>query len=257
MKGLTSQFPDQLAQHRVTDGGESPRSAIDTISHEGMPRFGEMHPYLVGPAGFQSQLHEGYARISGQDLPVGDRVLSLSGSPRHSLAVHRMTADGRLDASLVVTRGPEDEGEVDPLDGMFTELTGESVVGSVVFGGNENSGSVLIDPMHDAGAQTPTNARKVAAVPEKCVDQRSSGCAGPRMNRHAGRLVYDDDVAVLMEDCQRDFFGNGLRFFWRWYVHADVLAPPQFQGRFLGSAVNGYHPGLNEPEGRRTRQSRH
>ena len=48
--------------------------------------------------------------------------------------------------------------------------------------------------------------REVAAVMQQGVDQGAGLAAGRRMDRHAGRLVDDDQVGVLVEHGQGDRF---------------------------------------------------
>ena len=59
------------------------------------------------------------------------------------------------------------------------------------------------------GPLLAADAAQVVDVVEQRVDQRAAGVAGGRMHHHAGRLVDDDQVVVLVEDRQRQRLGRG------------------------------------------------
>ncbi len=71
-------------------------------------------------------------------------------------------------------------------------------------GGDEKAAGVLVEAMHDAGAHPADPGEARAAMREQRVDQRPRRVAGRRMHDHAGRLVDDDQVRILVHDSQRD-----------------------------------------------------
>ncbi len=63
--------------------------------------------------------------------------------------------------------------------------------------------------MDNAWALDAANAGKGrAAMMQQGVDQRAGPVAGGRMDDHAGRLVDDDEVLILVEHIKGDCFGQ-------------------------------------------------
>ena len=60
--------------------------------------------------------------------------------------------------------------------------------------------------MDDARPLLAADAAEIVDVMEQRVDQRAAVVSGGRMHDHAGRLVDDDEVAILVEDRQRQRF---------------------------------------------------
>ena len=84
---------------------------------------------------------------------------------------------------------------------------GELLVRRVVLGDDHQSRRAAIEPVHDAGPLLAADAAQVVDVMEERVDERAARMPGGRVHDHAGRLVDDDEVAILVEDRQRQRFG--------------------------------------------------
>ena len=102
------------------------------------------------------------------------------------------------------------EGAVLPFDTVRGELVGQAVMRRVRFRHDQKPARILVDPVHDTRPFFAADARKVAA---EMVQQRIDQCARDRARRgmddHAGGLVDDDQVRILVNDLQRNRFGNG------------------------------------------------
>ena len=97
-------------------------------------------------------------------------------------------------------------------DAVIGELRGQPVMGAVGLGHDQQTGRVLVDAMHDAGPFLATDPRQVAAeMVQERIDQRAAGRARGGMHDHAGGLVHDDQVGILVQDLERDGLGRGYR----------------------------------------------
>ena len=66
---------------------------------------------------------------------------------------------------------------------------------------DHHAGSVLVEPMHNAGAR---NLGEFRIMMQQRVLQRASRLAGARMHGQAGGLVDHEQVGVFEADVQRD-----------------------------------------------------
>ena len=73
-----------------------------------------------------------------------------------------MAADGRVYRSLVLLQIAADQGTVAPGDRMLLQLSGQRVVGAVIFTGNQNSCGIPVYPVHDAGAQNSIDSGQLS-----------------------------------------------------------------------------------------------
>ena len=94
-----------LALHRGEPGpeeqvGHAPTSgpAVDGVSDDGMADGVQMHPDLMGPAGFEDTSRRLTARSAGQPASASP-PLAPPAPDGHPLALPRMAADGQVDAA--------------------------------------------------------------------------------------------------------------------------------------------------------------
>jgi len=100
--------------------------------------------------------------------------------------------------------------------------------------------------MHDARPLFPADPRKRGAMIEQSIDQRVLAMTSARMNNEAGRLVNDNEIAVLEKNIQRnrfrsivDLFGGRLAEI-NFIVFADEIARPG------GCSVEGHESISNQ-----------
>ena len=91
--------------------------------------------------------------------------------------------------------------------GAFGELLGEVGEGAVVFGHEDAAAGVLIETVHDAGAERVATGGHGAAVVEDGVDQRALPMPGGGVDDEPGGFVEAEQVIVLIENVERDILG--------------------------------------------------
>ena len=102
---------------------------------------------------------------------------------------------------------------VDPVDRMVEKLLGQPGVRPLVLRDDQNARRVLVDAVDEPGSHVPAlKQRQILEVVRERVDERSRVVAVPRMYDHAGRLVDDDQVVVLVADVERNVLGDDFQF---------------------------------------------
>ena len=117
--------------------------------------------------------------------------------------------DAGADRALRRRRRSPDEGEIGPFErpgaAVVGELRGEARVRPVVLRDHHQARGVLVEPVHDPRPPDAADAgQAVAAMGEQRVDQRAALVTCRGMDHEPGRLVDDDEVAVLVDDAERD-----------------------------------------------------
>ena len=94
-------------------------------------------------------------------------------------------------------------------------------MGKIVFGHNQQAAGIFIDTMYDSRTQHAADSgQRIPAVCQQRVDQRAGIIAGRRMDHHALRLIHHQQIAVLVDNIQRNrlrLCGIGYRLR---YLHA-------------------------------------
>jgi hypothetical protein len=247
VQGLPAKGIERRLGFRRQKGGFGTKTAaIDLVAHDRMADRGQMHPNLVGAAGFQPAGQEarhrrfglfrvpgpadtpgpGLARIALQHLPMGDG-LAPALAHRHALAGLGVTVDRLVDGAVGAVGRPPDEGEIAPLErlaslAMVGELRRQRLVGAVVLRHHHHAGGVLVEPVHDAGAALAADARKaIAAMGDQRIDQGAGPIAGGGMNDEVAGFVDHDDVVVFVNHAERNGLGGGLGRLRRRHVDRD------------------------------------
>ncbi len=139
-----------------------------------------------------------------------------------------------------------DEREVRLLDGARLERVLERLEGGVVLGDDEAARRLLVEAVDDARPENAADAREPRDVVQERVDQGPPGVPGGRMDHEPGRLVEDEQVAVLVEDGERQVLGlgNGGRGWW----HRDLDALPALEPerRAARPSVDEHPSGLEQ-----------
>ena len=121
-----------------------------------------------------------------------------------------MTADVALDDACLLADVAADDGPVDAVRRLCADLFREVEMRRVVLGRDHDARRVLVEAVDDARTDLTVDAGEILAVIEQCIDERPRVDARCRMHDHAARLVDDDDVAVLVEDGERDILRQDL-----------------------------------------------
>ena len=173
-----------------------------------------MHTDLMGAAGFQAALQHGELPQPFQYLIARIGVFGVGfpgGVDRHFFAVGLAAAQIGLHKALILCKAAVHDGAIRALHTVHRHLLGKADVRCIVLCHHQQSAGVLIDAVHDAGANLPADAGQAAlAMPQQGIDQGAVRVAGGRVHHHALGLVDHQQVGVLIHDIQRDLLRNGL-----------------------------------------------
>ena len=150
-----------------------------------------------------------------------------------------MHADGAIDDVAIEFRPARHDGKIFLLDGAVLELRGQLEVGAIGAGHEDNAAGIAVEAMDDARAGgTAAAAQGGAEVELQGPGQGPRPMSPRRMDHHAGRLVDDHQLVVLVEDVQGDVFRSG-RLAGDFRQHdADALAGAEAEGRLAAAAVD-------------------
>ncbi len=89
-------------------------------------------------------------------------------------------------------------------------------MGTVVFGHHDQAAGVLVEPVHNAGAQIATGGGELFEAEEQRVHQGAAVALVfvlPRsgVHHHSGGLVDHSQIGVLEDHVQRNVFGGGFQ----------------------------------------------
>ena len=118
-----------------------------------------------------------------------------------------MPADRRVHGRLLEARHAPDERQIAALGGSGLDLRLQVAMRVVVFRDHEQAAGVFVQPVDDAGAQCAADAGKIVGMGQHGIDERAVFRAGRRMDDHAPRLVDHQQIAILIDDRERQGFG--------------------------------------------------
>jgi hypothetical protein len=126
----------------------------------------------------------------------------------HLLPVSGVSTYRLLDPPFAIAQATPDEGHIAPVDRSGLQLLRQSSVRSIVLGNHQKSGGILVESMHDSGANDPIDTRQMVAVSKHCVDKCSCTNWTSRVDNHPRGLVYHEQVFILIKNIQRDLLWN-------------------------------------------------
>ena len=168
---------------------------------------------LVGAAGFKLALDEGDVAEPFHHSVVGDGMFALFtvGEDGHYEAVARVAAHVPDDGAFVLFEVAPHEGAVLAVNGVVEEVGGQLDLRLLRLGHDQNAGGVLVDTVQqqwlDLFAILIFLSLKMIG---EGIDERAVVVTESRVHHHAGRLVDDDEVIVLVHDVERDVLGDNL-----------------------------------------------
>ena len=169
---------------------------------------------LVGTPGFESALYQVHVAKALQHLVVGNSMLTLIafGEDIHLKPILNATANMPDDGALILRQITPNQRCIYALGGMIEELLGDVGVGKLVLGNYQNARRVLIDTVHQSGTHIAAlKQRKILKVVGKRVHQGSGVVAMTGVHHHAGLLIYDDNVIILVKDIERNILWDDLQ----------------------------------------------
>lgn len=219
--------------------------AVEGVSGDGVPDAGEVDANLVGPAGADAHFEQGEAVEALHDLEFG-----VGGAAGGEAGGHPGPADGVAGNWFVDDTGfglhlAFDKGPVDLFDGPAGELGGESAVGCIVAGDEEDAAGAGVEAVDDPRAQIAAHAGESPEMVQKSVDERAGFAAGARVDDEAGGLVDGDQVVIFEENVEGDLLGFGAQGAERSGFDVDALAAPEPVGGFAGAPVHQHAAGVD------------
>ncbi len=194
-------------------GGAPPTTgaAVDRVADDRVTDMRQVDADLVCAPGLKATFHQACGAIEIAQYPVmGNRHLAALGHHRHLLAVLGVAPDIAFNAVRDRTGKPPYERLVYARQTPRGELGGETLVGRVRFGGDHEAAGILIEPVDNAGAHDPANARQaVAAMGNEGVDQGRVRITRGRMYDHARRLIDNNQRGVFIDHVEGDGLASG------------------------------------------------
>ncbi len=177
-------------------------TSIGRVADDGVAYGAEMDSDLMGATGMNRDLAQRQTRhVMGTGNP-GHGMTGTTRARRHLQAIRGIPSDGRFDSPAGLHDAPH-KGNVFLLDFVIVELSRKLVMGRVVLGDHHEPGCAAIESMHDARPELAADAAQVVQMMQQRVDD-SAGCvAGTWMDHHAGGLVEDGEVGILIQDVER------------------------------------------------------
>ena len=174
---------------------------IYRVAKHRMPDMCHMHADLVGPPRLQPALDQRGKRVTLADDEIGRRIPPTR-HHRHLLAVFRVAVDRRRHPPCVVPAHAPHQRRVAPFDFALLQARRQRPVRGIVLGHHHQPAGLLVEPVHNPRPQHAIYARQIAAVVQERIDQRAVGSTRCRMYGHPRRLIYDQQVGILVDDIQ-------------------------------------------------------
>ena len=171
----------------------------------------------MGASGFDPDLYQREFAIAPvdalRDLPVAHSASSRATPRRHAGPPDGVAADRIFDRAGFARHLTVDQRPVDLMHLAAGKLLGQPAVRKIVLGRQNEPAGIAVKAVHDAGTQGSTGAGQLAEAMQQRVDQCAPVAgvirrARARMNHHAGRLVDDRQIVVLVDHVERNLFGE-------------------------------------------------
>ena len=198
------------SKHGQEIGGDAlARAAVRGVAHDRMADGAQVHANLMRAPGRDRDLAQRDAAQMLRPRDAGDRRPRPPGARRHLLPVVGVAPDRQVDPASGLHDAP-DQRHVFLVHLAVLELLRQRLVRRIVLRDDHHARRALVQAMHDARTQLAADAAEIGDVVEQRVDQRARVVARRRVHDHAGGLVHDDDVGVLVEDGERQILGHDL-----------------------------------------------
>jgi hypothetical protein len=163
----------------------------------------QVHADLVRTAGFERETHETYRSPGIYNLVVSASRTTVALDNGHLLPLLGMASNRCLNSALQCWEASTHQRHIAPLQLASFQLCGQMPMTAVVLGHQQESRRVFIEPMHNAWAFFPADARQRLAVKEQGINQSPTGMTRARMHHQARRFVDYQEGIVLIDNLQR------------------------------------------------------
>lgn len=218
--------------------GHAPLPAIDRVSQKPMAHMGHVHADLVGAPGFEPALNKGrVAPERLQDPNSRHRASPRAENHRLTLTVGAMSLKSRCQTDhgsrleshapkapkprIARIRDPVANRGICPLNRVRLELRREPMVRRVGLCHHQQTGGVLVDPVHNSGPPFASHPRKITAkMAQKRIDQSTARASRSGVHHETRGLVDHHEMIVLVNDTQGDVLGDQMCF--GGHIHPDL-----------------------------------
>lgn len=223
---------------------------VDRIGDNRMAQMGEVDADLVRAARVEAYLEQCRVFKALGNAVVGDRAPA-GGYHSHAGTVPGISTDGRVDHPRGPPKTPVDQSQILAASAPGLDLRLQSAPGHFSLGYNQESRGVFVQPVDDARTIRTADLRQIGAMREHGVYERARRPPGAGMDRHARRLVDDEQGVIFIDHRQRDRLGlerrDGRRQWWD--LDIQVIAGTQSVGRpHARSAAASRRPYRASPE---------
>ena len=132
--------------------------AVYGVSHDGMPEILGVDADLMRPARLQDEVGEGMRGKALDDVKVRDGVPAARSDNRHLQPVLGVPPDEGMHPAALFLEDALEQGKIFAVGRFFLDLPREREVRRIVLGNDQKPRRVLVDAMHDAGAQRAVDA---------------------------------------------------------------------------------------------------
>ena len=216
---------------------------VHQVTGHGTAERRQVHAQLVGAAGHRCKEHQRASIGQTAEQPVaGDRRPA---SRRHCETgpVAVVAADRQVHGAAGLRRAPVDHRQISLACAPPGELAGQRQMRVRRLCEDDDSRGLLVQPMDHARPHrlVREGVTQPVAVAEHAVQEGAGAVARPRVGHHAGRLVQDDSVAVLMEDRQLHLLRYRRQRLRVAVADGHAVARAQARRQLHGTAVDGDH----------------
>ena len=204
-------------------GDTSVYSPVHRIADDGMSDCTEMHADLVSSTGVDRNPAQCHAAEMARSRDPCYCVPGTSGPRRHFLPLDGIATDCGLDSPPGLHHTP-DKRDIFLFDFAIVKLPRELLVRSIVLGDNHHSRRSAIQTMDDPRPCFTADTAQIVQVVQERVDQSTGRVARSGMDHHSRLFVQHRDVAVLIQDLERERLTYHPGRFDRWYVHGHPIA---------------------------------
>jgi len=163
--------------------------SVKSVAYDRMFECGKMDAYLVRATRVQLNLQKSRIANTGHKTPVRSRLARIhpneAASSSHSYAALGVPGDGQINAAALRFHEPVHEGNIDFFDFTMPKRFAELRVCRVAFCHQNDSRSVFIEAVNNAGAQRVPSVRQGLSSAKKGIDQRSTRVPSSGVNDHS------------------------------------------------------------------------
>ncbi len=219
---------------------------VIAVADDGIPQGFQVDPDLMRASGLGRYFDEGEAVESFLYLVAADGFLSAAEQDGDFFSVAEVPPERQVYRVGVEAELAFGDGDVFFLERPFAKLQRKAFVRQVGLGHHHHSGCVLVQPVHDAGAQLAGDVGQGIAVMYKSVYERSLEVSRSRMGYQAGRFAHCDDVFVLIQDVEVNRFALDVEVAGQRESERDDLVAADEGIGFARRAVDGHAAVLDE-----------